>query len=436
MADAAQDTTAVTEWMQETYTKKDFFEPYQENYTPLLSDLDECPDEPVKGKRWNVPLYMATAWNVRTGAEGGPQATVESDSVVQGQVFAKEFKGTVKLTELLDRVGTADAHFNGGALDHQMKQRTMEMSKLMQIHFWGFGDARLGVVDEATVASLTIKLRLPKAWTAVRRNMRIEVRTTAGVLEGTNPLKITKVDRTQKGITGAGSFNTFSGVITNDVVTTVSAGSIIYPSGDFGQAPNGIEGLVTDNTVQNTFLNLNRTTFAPDLNAQRITNGGTPVPVSEDTLREMSDRIYFVGREIDSLRCNAGLINKIAALSVQARRYNIAGGQYPKYIQGHREGDLLFAYDRITATFKKDPQCPARRIYFLSFRDSFYKHTSAELGFLRRGGDILMPVVSTGGGGYDYSLQARLYAACNISNYFPPGNGVVEDLEDTTIAGD
>jgi hypothetical protein len=435
MADAAQDTTAVTEWMQETYTKKDFFDPYQESFTPLLSDLEECPDEPVKGKQWNVPLYMATGWNVRTGAEGGPQAEVESDSVVQGKVRAHEFKGTVKLTELLERVGTSDAHFNGGALDHQMKQRTMEMSKLMQIHFWGFGDGRLGVVDEAVVAGTVIKLRLPKAWTATRRNMRIEVRTTAGVLEGTNPLKILKVDRKPVGISGAGAFNTFAGQITVDLATTVSAGSVIYSKGDYTYAPNGIEGLVTDNTVQNTFLTLNRTTHAPDLNAQRDHANGVPRPVSQEILRSMSDSIYFVGREIDSIRCNAGQINKVASLSVNNLRYNVVSGGYPKYIQGHREGDLLFAYDRVTATFKKDPQCPLRRIYFLSFRDSFNKHTSAELGFLRRGGDILMPVVSSGGGGYDYSLQARLYAAKNISNYFPGGNGVIEDLEDT-LAGE
>ena len=153
-------------------------------------------------------------------------------------------------------------------------------------------------------------------------------------------------------------------------------------------------------------------------------------------MRQMGDLIWDHGCEIDSIRCGAGIINKIAALSTSDKRYNIVSGDFPKYIQGHREGDLLFAYDKVTATFKKDPQCPARTMYFLSFRDSFYKHTTAELGFLNRGGNILLPVPASSGGGYDYSIQARLYAACNISNYFPLGNGILEDLEDTTWAGD
>jgi hypothetical protein len=439
MADAAQDTTAVAEWMQETYTKKDFFDPYQENFTPLLSDLEECPDEPVKGKRWNVPLYMATAWNVRTGSEGGPQAEVEADSVVQGQVLAKEFKGTVKLTELLDRVGTSDAHFNGGALDHQMKQRTMEMTKLMQIHFWGIGTGAIGVVDDAVVAATpaTVSLQLPWGYSKMRRNMRVDFysSSTSTPISGNTGRKITRVNRNVRGITGGGADNTYLGQITVDSLgANLTAGDRIYLKGDYGYAPNGIEGLVADATIQDTFLGQSRTTY-PDLNAVRKHNSGVLRPVSEDIMQDIADDIYFAGREIDAIRANAGVIRKIAQLSRDARRYNIVRGDYPKLIQGFREGDLLFAYDKVTATIKKDPNCPFRKIYFLSFRDSFYKHTSAEVGFLKRGGDILQPVVSSGGGGYDYSLQARLYAACNISNYFPPGNGVGEDIEDA-LAGD
>jgi hypothetical protein len=437
MADAAQDVTAVANWLQETYTKKDFFDPYQENFTPLLSDLEECPDEPVKGKRWNVPLYLATAWNVRTGSEGGPQAEVESDSVLQGQVLAKEFKGTVKLTELLDRVGTSDAHFNGGALDHQMKQRTGELSKLQQIHFWGIGDGRLGVVDDvvAAASNAVIPLSLPWGFSKLRKNMRIDMYRAGSAVAGNTGRKVTRVNRNVRGITGAGSDNTYLGQITVDTTgANTAAGDVIYPKGDFGFAPNGIEGLVADSTVQDTFLGQSRTTY-PELNAVRKHNSGVLRPVTEDIMQDIADDIYFAGREIDAIRANAGVIRKIAQLSRDARRYNIVQGNYPKLIQGFREGDLLFAYDKVTATIKKDPNCPFRKIYFLSFKDSFYKHTSAELGFLKRGGDILQPVVSSGGGGYDYSLQARLYAACNISNYFPPGNGVGEDIEDA-LAGD
>ena len=439
MADASQDTSAVSEWMQEVYAQKEFFRPYQEDYTPLLTDLEECPDEPVRGKRWNVPLYLATAWNVRTGAEGGAQATVESDSVIQGQVAAQEFKGTVKLTELLERQGTREAHFNGGALDHQMKQRSMEMSKLMQIMFWQHGSGRIGVVDAAMTASTTMKLRLPWSIRRIRKNMRIDIydADSGGALSDatSEARKISKIDRISNGDSSSAGYNTYQGIATLDAVATASAGDHVFLTGDYSYGPNGIDGLIGSEALAPTFLGKARATY-PELNTNRLHNSGTPRPVTEDLCRQMGDLIWDHGCEIDSIRCGAGMINKIAALSTSDKRYNIVSGEFPKYIQGHKEGDLLFAYDKVTATFKKDPQCPARTMYFLSFRDSFYKHTTAELGFLNRGGNILLPVPASSGGGYDYSIQARLYAAANISNYFPLGNGIVEDLEDTTWAGD
>lgn len=432
---SVQDTVAVSEWMQETYPQKEYFRPYQDDYTPLLTDLEECPDEPIKGKRWNVPLYMATAWNVRTGAEGGPQAEVESDSEVQGQVTAQEFKGTVMLTELLERVGVAGSHFNGGALNHQMKQNTGDLAKLMQIHLWGHGTGRIGVID-VTATSATHKLRLPWAWTRVRRNMRVDFYNTdtGGSKQGASQ-KIIRVLRNVTGDGQAAGYNTYAGEITLDASRALTAGWGIYPKGDYGYAPNGIDGLVGSETVAPTFLTKSRATY-PDLNTNVLHNSGEPRDLTFDLMQEMADAIYHQGSEIDQIRCNTGLMNAYANLHVADKRYTVVNGAYPKYIGGFKEGDLVFAYDKVTTVIKKDPQCQARVMKFLSLKDSFYKHTVAELGFLNRGGNILLPVPTAGGGGYDYSIQARLYAVCNISCFNPTANGSLEDLKDRTIAGD
>jgi hypothetical protein len=431
------DTTAVSEWMQETYTQKDYFKPYQEDYTPLLTDLEECPDEPVKGKRWNVPLYFNTAFNVRTGPEGGAQAGVVADSETQGNVLAQEFKGSIKLTELLERQGTADAHFNGGALNHAMKSNTSDLGKLMQIHFWGHGTGRLAVIDQTEVGVNAFKTRLPWSILRLRKFMRFDTYDLdTGGTKQLDSRKITKIDRVSNGDPGGAGYNTYQGIVTFDgAAATVTAGHGVYMEDDYGYAPNGIDGLIGSETLAPMFLNKSRATF-PDLNTNRLHNSGTPRSLSEDLMRQMADLIYFSGMEIDSIRCNAGIINAFARLQTNDKRYNVVNGEFPKYIQGHREGDLLFAYDKITATLKKDPQCAARTMKFLSFKDTFYKHTTAELGFLNRGGNILLPIPSTGGGGYDYAFTARLYAACNISCYFPLGNGSLEDLKDPTLAGD
>jgi hypothetical protein len=79
-------------------------------------------------------------------------------------------------------------------------------------------------------------------------------------------------------------------------------------------------------------------------------------------------------------------------------------------------------------------------MYFLCLKDSFYKHTLADFGFLGGGGRDgvlhLTPNSTTPGGGFETSWTAVIYAALNISNYYPPKNGVIRDIEDATLAGD
>lgn len=437
------DTTAVSEWMQEQYTSKEYFKAYQEDYTPLLSDLEECPDEPIRGKKWNVPLYLASPFNVRTGAEGGAEASVIADSEIQGSVLATEFKGSIRLTELLDRVGTREAHFNGGALNHAMKTVTSDMSKLMQIHLWGHGTGRVGVIDQNEVASTSVKLRLPWSILRIRKNMRLDIYDTdTGGTKQFTALKVANIDRSTNGDPGGVGYNTYQGVVTfaasglagaSSPTQSYTAGHGLYLTGDYGYAPNGIDGLIGSAAVAPTFLTKSRATY-PELNTNRVHNSGVPTDLTEDDMRKLADQIYFVGGELDAIRCNAGLINEFAKLTSSDKRYSVVKGEFPKLIQGHREGDLLFAYDKVTATIKKDPQCAARTMKFLSLKSSFFKHTTAELGFLNRGGNILLPVPNSTG--YDYAFGARLYAAINASCYRPGDNGSLEDRKDSTLAGD
>lgn len=445
---APQDTDAVSDWMQETYPNTEFFQVYAEMFTPLLNDLEECPDEPIHGKGWNVPLYENTPWNVRTGPEGGGQPSVESDDVVQGRVLNQQFQGVVQLTELLERQGTKDAHFNGGALDHQMKQVSQDVSKLMQIHFWGHGTGRLMVIDQTEVTETHIKCRISgNGRQRIKEKMRVQVydTDTGGTKQGTGGTKtymVKSIDRASKGDPGGAGYNTYSGIVELEEVDgggtlpeNFTAGHGVYLKDDYGYAPNGIDGLIGSATIAPTFLGVSRADH-PKLNTNRLHASGTPRDLTYDLMIEACDAMYDFGMELDSIRMNVGVMNKYAALAGQDKRYPIVKGDFPKLIGGYREGDLLFAYDKATATVKKDPQCAPRTALFLAFKDTFYKHTTAELGFLNRGGNILLPVVSADGTGYDTAIQARLYAAVNLSNKFPLGNARLEDVKDSTLAGD
>jgi hypothetical protein len=436
---AVINVAAVSNWLQITYSKKKWFRPFQQDMTPYLDDLNECPDEPIKGRQWDVPLYLASANNVRSGAEGSSMPQVSANSEVLGTVNAQEFKGAIQLTHLLNLVGAPEVSWNGGQLAQQMKENTTDLSKLMQIELvLSHGTGRLAVVDAAVVAGNTFLARLPVSIHGLRKNMKVDFvdLDTGGAVQVTNR-KITAIDRTTRGITGAGAINTYAGTVTFDgAAANLTAGWGVYITGDYGTACNGMRGLVSNGDLTSTFLGQSRTS-QPLLNANVFANSGTPRPISEDLMRFMADAIFHNGAEVESIRCNTGVMNEVAKLSVNQKRYSVIKGEFPKYITGWREGDLLFAYDKAVCVIKKDPNIPAREMYFLCFKDSFYKHTTAEMGWLSKGANgVLLPTPSSGGGGYDYSWTALLYAAINQSNYYPLANGVIRDITDPGLAGD
>ena len=441
---AAINTSAVSDWLMRRYSQKRFFKPYQNDLLPTYEDIDQqCPDEAPDGSGWFVPLYIASSQNWRAGAEGGVTSDVAASTETQGSVNAQEFKGTVQLTEFLKRAGSARGHFNGGALAHQMDMLTTDVMKGCQRFIVvGHGTGRLAVVDAATVATNSFVCRLPLAHLVLAINMRIDFvdTDTGGTVQGTANHKITAIDRTTRGITGGGAFNTFAGTVTFDgVAESLTAGWGVYRSGDYGgNIINGIRGLVQNGDVSSSFLGKTYASF-PGLKAQVLSNSGTPRPLTESLMRQMADEIYHAGGEIEDIRCNTGVMNAVGALQTGDKRYSIVRGEFPKYITGWREGDLLFAYDKATAVIKKDPNIPARELYFLCLKDSFYKHTLADFQFMGGGKDgvlHLTPNATTPGGGFETSWTAVIYAALNISNYYPPKNGVIRDLEDATLAGD
>lgn len=437
---AAINTAAVSGWLKRQYASKNYFKPFQNDFTPTLNDLDECPDESPDGSGWFFPLFMSSAQNWRAGAEGSAMADVLAASEVPGSVTAQEFKGTVQLTEFLKRAGSAKGHFNGGNLAHQMKMITTDITKAMQrFAVLGHGTGRLGVVDDAVVTANTVKLRLNESWHGLAEQMRLDIvdLDTGGAVQVTNRT-VSSIDKVSKGITGAGAINTYAGIATlSGAPFSATAGWGLYRSGDYGgNIFNGIRGIVQDGNLSASYFG-NTYAANPKLKAQVLANNGSPRDISEDLMRQMADLIYHAGDEIDSIRCNTGVMNAIGALQTGDKRYAVGKGEGPKFRLGWGEGDLLFSYDKQTAVIKKDPQIPAREMFFLALKDTFYKHTLAELGWLDKGGsEGVLHLTPASGGGFDYSWTALLYAACNVSCVRPTGNGVIRDVADVGLAGD
>ena len=211
----------------------------------------------------------------------------------------------------------------------------------------------------------------------------------------------------------------------------------IYWYNDYGgNIAQGIRALIQDGSVSSSFLGVPFAT-EPGLKANIRSNAGTPRPYTEMLIRQVLDDIFQVGGgTIGTLRANTGAMNEVAGVSIPDKRYPVMSGNFPKFVQGYRDGDLAVSYGSGQATYKTDPQIPYRSIYAINFKDSFYKHTLAEMGFLDKGGMDGVLHLTPNGSSFETSWTAVLYAACQISSYNPSINGALFDISDNGLCGD
>lgn len=413
-------TTNLSNSLRRTYATK-YFKAFQDDFTPLLDELDECPDEPTRGTGWRFPFYLYSPQNWRQSAEGGGMGNVKQRSEIQGEVNAVEWLGWLQISELLKLVGNKDGAFNGNELNRQMKETTMDITKGMQRMFsMSHGTNRLAVVQDATIATNAFVGKLDEGVNALMKGDEIEFydADSGGAIQGVSHV-ITKINRATRAVTFDGA------------AATLTANWGVYRAGDYGRGCNGFHGLIDNGTYQDSLHGQSRTTY-DDLKAQ-VRDPGTPTALSEDGMRQICDDIYVQGGDVDSISCNVGVLNAFFDIQAGDRRYNIERGQTAKMVLGYREGDALFSYDKGTMVLKKNLNLPHRTMYFYSLKSSFYKHTLRKLGWLDEGGSILRLTPTSDG--FKTSWTALVYAAQNISCHAPIWNGVMRNIADKR-AGD
>lgn len=422
--------TNLSNSLKRTYADR-YFKAFQDDFTPFLDLLDECPDEPTRGTGWFFPFYFYTPQNARVSAEGGPIGTTAQRSEVQGQINAVEFAGWMQISELLKNAGTKDAAWNGGELNRQMKETTEDVTKLMQRMFTiSHGTGRLAVVKDNVVSGNSFNAKGNEYVTNLLEGDKVDfVDTDTGGTVQVSARTITAINQVTNVVT-------FSGAAAN-----LTANWGVYKTGDYGRGSAGLHGLVDDGTFTDTVATQSRTTY-PKLKSQVVSNNlaspGTAVALTEDSMRRVCDFIWRRGgTSIDQVMCNRGVMNAFFRTQTGNRRYSVESGQTLKAHLGYKEGDALFSYDKGDLKISTNPNLPARTMYFLSLKDTFYKHTLKKLGWLDEGGSVLRLSPSTTSGiAFDLAWTAIIYAAINISCIAPIWNGRLDDILDDTIAGD
>lgn len=414
--------TNMSNSLRRTYSNK-YFKAFQNDYTPLLDELDECPDEPTRGTGWYFPFYLYTPQNWRNSAEGGAMGAVHQRSEIQGTVNAVEWLGWMQISELLKLAGSKDAAWNGGELNRQMKETTMDITKGMQRMFSiSHATGRLAVVEDDVTSGNTFKAKLDEGVSGLMEGDTVDfVNTDSGGAVQVTARIITKINRQTR-------VCTFDGA-----AAALTADWGVYRTGDYGNAmPNGFHGLIDNGVNQDILHGQSRGTYEK-LKSQ-VRDPGTPTELTEEQMRQICDDIYFAGGEVDSIQCNVGVLNQFFNIASGNRRYNVERGQTTKFNLGYKEGDALFSYDKGSMTIKKNVNLPARTMYFYSLKSSFMKHTLRKLGWLDEGGSILR--LTPGSGTFSTSWTALVYAAVNISCQYPNWNGVIRNIADESVAGD
>ena len=144
----------------------------------------------------------------------------------------------------------------------------------------------------------------------------------------------------------------------------------------------------------------------------------------------------FDGGEVDRIYVNVGVMNAFFDVQTGDRRYAIEKGKTAKFVLGYREGDALFSYDKGTVTIKKDPNMPARTMFFVALKQTMVKNTLRKLGWLDEGGSILRLTPAASIAGFGTSWTALIASQTKISCVAPIWNGSLRNILDKSLAGD
>lgn len=348
--------------------------------------------------------------------------TVQQRVEIQGKVNAVEFMAYFQLSEMLKNAGVRDAAWNGGEMARHMKETTRDVTKGMQRMFViSHGTGRLAVVEAGTVASLSWVAKLDEGVSCLEPNELVDFYNldSGGAAQYSASL-ISKVARTT------------ARTVTMSAVHTLTANWGVYKAGDYGRGCNGLMGLVDDATKVDLLHGQSRAAYE-ELKCQKVDPGG-PTDLDEQAMREICDRIYLAGGQVDTILTGVGGMNAYFDISTGDRRYVVERSNTPKFRLGYKEGDALFSYDRGDVVIKKDPNMPARTMLFMS-KSGFMKHTLRKLGWVDEGGSILR-LTPNGSDGFNSSWTGMMLAQVNISCIEPPWQGIIRNIKDKTVAGD
>ncbi len=424
----ATSTIALLSTSLKTSYSETYWEAMQNAETPILSDLEECKDQPALGVGWNFPFHLASPQAWKLNSEGGAVGAARQRIEIQGTVTASEFLGWFAVTEMLKNAGKNAGAF-GNEIDRHTNECMLDITKAMQRMFTiSHGTGRLAVIDAASngVNSNTFIARKNEGVMNLMVNDSIEFydADSGGAIQGTTARNITAINRLTREVTVDGA------------AITWATGWGVYKESSYGQTVNGLRGLIDDASYAASIHGQARSGYA-GLNCQNIDastfSGGE---LTEEMMRQMCDQIKFAGGEVDRIITNVGGVNAYLKITDGDRRYNMPSGNTMKRVLGYKgESDLLFSYHNGNLPFKINVNMPGGEMLFATWK-RFMKFTNRKLGWLDGGGQSGILHLKPSTYGYETAWVAMVCAEVNIGNTAPHWNGRIENFVDRSVNRD
>lgn len=405
------------------YTRERLFEPLERSDTPVWSMFQEADDVSPRGDGLYFRIVLNSAQRVGTPSESGDIPGGGTRTTVQGKVNGVQVASSFEVSKKAIAAGKDDGSFSGDTLHDLIVESTKNLySHIERLLVVSHGTGRLGVVQTTTDTLTTVVMDLPQGVFNIKAGMYLDFTDTDTGTVQVAGLIVSDVNFATRTLT----------FTTN---TTLTAGWCAYISGYFGTAPNGIRGLIDDNTYLTSPHGLSRVTY-PRLNAVVDANAGTPRPYKEKVLRKV---IHRLGHECESiptvLLCNTGVISEHLESTIPDRQYTVTGKDVPNYGIGYKGGSLFFQYENNQIPFKISRDVPARELFALNMK-TFRKHTLRKVDWLPGVDGPLLPTPSGSNSTYKLTDLACIMGDLNISCRRIVGNAAVRDLRDEELAGD
>lgn len=382
--------------------------------------LGEAKLEPTDiGDGFYWPFKFATGQNISTPASTGNVPDVKPATVKQGKVTLAQIVAQVELPWLLDVVGKGRGAWKSVLKEEMDAALTDSTKHLNRLYAGTHGTGRLMQVNATAATSLTAVGKLPFGTLKVRNNMKVEQYDldTSGSIVGT-AFTITKiVDSTR--------------TITVDSVQDFTADYGLYLKGSYGNAPNGIAGLVDDGTFLTTVHNQSRSTYE-ELKAAVLGNSGNVRDLTEDLIvRACLNVRQKCGASVDGLLMNTGQFEKYLAFMRPDRRLNVSGGDVPGYNSGFKTGQKFYN-GAVAAEILVSEDVQPRTVYGL-VKDRLRRFGGTKPEWDDSTGAIFKQGVNSSG--YKTTKAATLRIFSNIGNLQPNACFRIDDLSDAQLCG-